>query len=99
MRASDQIVVAVARAYDVEVADIRSERRINGIAQARQVAYLMTSRLLGWSYSRIGQAFGRDHTTIKHGCEAAAARAESSEVDARRVRRALQIYVSNYMAA
>lgn len=38
------------------------------IAEARMLAMYLTHVLLGWTYSDVGEFFGRDRTTVAHAC-------------------------------
>jgi len=63
---------AIAREYNITVADLDGPRRSAYIAQPRQEAYLRAVELGRFSLPQIGRAFGnRDHTTIIHGIKQA----------------------------
>ena len=67
---TDQIIEAVARHFDVEVAALRGRSRSQAIARPRQVAMYLIREETGASLPQIGAALGgRDHTTILYGCE------------------------------
>lgn len=60
----DAVIRIVASCYDVSPADIRSSRRYESILRPRAVAMLIARRFTGRSYSELGEAFSRHHTTI-----------------------------------
>jgi len=62
----DAIVEAVCERFALRVADLRSRRRSKHVAQPRQIAMYLCRRLLGASLPRIGELFGRDHSTVLH---------------------------------
>jgi len=59
----------VAHYYQLSLADIKSHRRTQKIAYPRQIAMYLTRKMLNESAANIGRAFGKDHSTILHGCE------------------------------
>ncbi len=57
----------VARKYELNVSDLKSNSRKQTVVLARGVAIYLTRVLLGSSFLKIGSAFGkRDHSTILH---------------------------------
>jgi chromosomal replication initiator protein len=66
----DQITAAVCRRFSVDQRAMQSRRRSNDVALPRQVAMYLCRRLLGASFPRIGELFGRDHSTVIHGVAA-----------------------------
>lgn len=57
----------VAKEFDVKLSDIRSNTRRQMVVDARAVAMYLVRRILGLSYQRIGDFFGkRDHSTVRH---------------------------------
>lgn len=74
------VIDAVATHYDVNRADLVGPRRMEPLAQRRQIAYFLAYRLCPEaSLPKIAQAFGkRDHTTVMHGCKAVAKRLEAN---------------------
>lgn len=63
----DMVIEAAARAWGVTAADIRSNRRTQQLALARQVAMYLIRKNLGLSLKEIGLCFGgKDHTTVMH---------------------------------
>lgn len=65
-----QIVNAVAEATSIPAWVIYSKKRDKKFAHARQLVYYLAHRH-GMSFSAIGRAMRRDHTTVMHGvkCE------------------------------
>lgn len=65
------ILYAVAEAWGVEVADLRSPSRCREIAWPRFAAMSFLQQL-GWTTTRIGKLFsGRDHSSVVHGLQRA----------------------------
>ena len=63
----EAIIEVVAENFNVAKHDILGKRRTKNIATARQVAMMITRRVLGTSYPEIGLFFGgRDHSTVIH---------------------------------
>ncbi|WP_028164080.1 helix-turn-helix domain-containing protein [Bradyrhizobium elkanii] len=59
---------AGARAFGVEVDDLRARSRGRRIIHIRQILISFTHVVSGASWRRIGRAFDRDHTTIMYTC-------------------------------
>lgn len=64
-----QIVDAVAEATGIPARHILGPRRDGPTARARQIV-MYEARLAGLSYPQIGQALGRDHSTVIEGVRA-----------------------------
>lgn len=65
----DAIQRTVARAFDVEVEDLRGVKRQKDLVTARHTAIYLCRELTNCSLQAIGKAFGdRDHATILHAC-------------------------------
>jgi len=62
----EQITQAVCAHWALRPEDLQSSRRNRHIARPRQVAMYLSRRLLGASLPRLGELFGRDHTTVLH---------------------------------
>lgn len=62
----DRITTAVCEQFGVERSDVLSRRRSHHIAVPRQVAMYLCRIHLGTSYPRLGELFGRDHSTVIH---------------------------------
>ncbi len=60
----EQIIGEVARTYDVSEKDIISKRKTAELAKARQIAMYIARETTELSYKPIGEAFGKDHTTV-----------------------------------
>ena len=60
----EQIINEVARTYDVSEKDIISKRKTAELAKARQIAMYIARETTELSYKPIGEAFGKDHTTV-----------------------------------
>jgi chromosomal replication initiator protein len=59
----------VADRFHVTVDQLKSKKRTQDVALARQVAMYVARETVGASLSMIGRAFGnRDHTTVMHAC-------------------------------
>ncbi|MDE0423607.1 MAG: chromosomal replication initiator protein DnaA [Candidatus Poribacteria bacterium] len=64
------IQTAVADYFDIEAADLVSQKRTRGLAYPRQVAMYLCRELTQMSYANIAQAFNREnHTTVIHACK------------------------------
>lgn len=72
----------VARAYGLGVAQLRGESRGHApVAFARQVAMYVAHVWFGLSLSEVGRRFGRDRTTVAHGCRVVEERRDDPRVD------------------
>ena len=60
----EKIISEVARTYDVSENDIISKRKTAELAKARQIAMYIARETTDLSYKPIGEAFGKDHTTV-----------------------------------
>ena len=65
----DVIIDCVAEYYGLSAAQVRGDSRKKEIAQARHMAVYLTREMTGLSLPRIGDAFGRDHSTIINSCD------------------------------
>jgi chromosomal replication initiator protein len=65
VRVSD-IQAAVARHYGLPVEELTGECRKRIVARPRQIAMRLAHLLTEHSTVRIGQFFGRDHSTVIH---------------------------------
>jgi len=66
----------VSESYGVPLKDMLSKKRKKHIVESRQVAmYLARERDKSFPY--IGQAFGRDHSTVHYACDTVRKRMES----------------------
>lgn len=64
----DNIKRTVATYYNIRVGDLNSPRRTRSLARPRQVAMALAKELTQHSLPEIGEAFGKDHTTVLHAC-------------------------------
>lgn len=60
----EQIISEVARTYNVSENDILSTRRTADLVKARQVAMYIARETTELPYNSIGEAFGKNHTTV-----------------------------------
>jgi chromosomal replication initiator protein len=60
------IMAATAEYFDVTVDDLRGPGKTRALAQSRQIAMYLCRELTDLSLPKIGQAFGRDHTTVMY---------------------------------
>ena len=65
----DVIIDSVAGYYGLSADVLRGDSRKKEIAMARHVAVYLTREMTGLSLPRIGDAFGRDHSTIINSCD------------------------------
>jgi chromosomal replication initiator protein len=60
----------VAEYFSLLTNDLRSKKRAQNIAYARQIAMYIVREITEYSTTEIGQAFGgRDHTTVMYSCD------------------------------
>jgi hypothetical protein len=64
------ILGASAERYGLKVEDLLGRSRLMNVAHARQIAMYLCRNSTPLSLPRIGAIFGRDHTTVLHGCRA-----------------------------
>jgi chromosomal replication initiator protein len=64
----DNIKKLVASHYNIRVTDLSSPRRTRMLARPRQVAMALAKDMTQHSLPEIGEAFGKDHTTVLHAC-------------------------------
>jgi chromosomal replication initiator protein len=60
------IMAATAEYFETSVEELRGPGKTRSLAQARQVAMYLCRELTDLSLPKIGQAFGRDHTTVMY---------------------------------
>ena len=75
----DVIIDCVAEYYGLSATQVRGDSRKKEIAQARHMAVYLTREMTGLSLPRIGDAFGRDHSTIINSCDKITKQLSSSE--------------------
>ena len=64
-----EILDAVCRYYQLTKDDINGSSRVKAIAMARQIAMYLCRELTDLSLPKIGELFGRDHTTVMYACK------------------------------
>jgi chromosomal replication initiator protein len=62
----DSIQKTVADFFHIRLADLKSKKRTQHIAFCRQVAMYLCRKMTDRSFPAIGEAFGRDHSTVIH---------------------------------
>lgn len=61
---------AVAEFFNLEIEDLKAQRRTKNVTFPRQVAMYLIRELTDYSFPKIGEEFGgRDHTTVIHSYE------------------------------
>ncbi len=65
----EKIIDSVAVYYKVSSRDILSNVRSREFAVPRQLAIYLTRELCGYSTTKIGETFQRDHSTVMHACK------------------------------
>ena len=63
---SAMIMAATADYFDTTVEELRGPGKTRALAQSRQIAMYLCRELTDLSLPKIGQAFGRDHTTVMY---------------------------------
>ena len=62
------VVASIAAQHNVEPDALFGRLRHQQICAARHAVW-RALHVAGWSYPRIGKAFGRDHATVMNGCK------------------------------
>ncbi len=60
------IMATTAEYFDTTVEELRGPGKTRALAQSRQIAMYLCRELTDQSLPKIGQAFGRDHTTVMY---------------------------------
>jgi len=60
------IMAATAEYFETSVEELRGPGKTRALAQSRQIAMYLCRELTELSLPKIGQAFGRDHTTVMY---------------------------------
>jgi chromosomal replication initiator protein len=68
---------AVSEFFHVRLADLKSKKRTQHVAFCRQVAMYLCRKVTASSFPAIGEAFGRDHSTVIHAYNAIDRRARN----------------------
>ncbi len=64
------VMDVVSETMDVTVDQLKSKRRTQDLARARQIAMTIAREMTGASLNQIGRAFGnRDHSTVSYACQ------------------------------
>jgi len=72
------VMKAVGEVHDVTIDQLKSKRRTQDLARARQIAMYLSREMTGASLNQIGRAFGdKDHSTVSHACRKIAALMQS----------------------
>lgn len=64
---SEAVIDLICDEHEISREQLFSRSRLMRIARARMLVWLYLHDEAGWSYTEIGRAFGRDHTTILGG--------------------------------
>lgn len=91
----EAVIGEVALKYKVRREDLMSNRRSRDVAVPRQLAIYLTRELTHLSTTRIGDAFGRDHSTIMHACKKTADAMEADEKFRKTVEEITQAIMEN----
>jgi chromosomal replication initiator protein len=60
----------VADFFNIEIEDLKAQRRTRNVTYPRQIAMYLVRELTDYSLPKIGAEFGgRDHTTVIHACD------------------------------
>ena len=63
----ERIIKTVSEFYNIDIEEIKGDKRSKSVAEARQIAIYLTRNLTNLSLKEIGNDFGnRDHSTILH---------------------------------
>jgi chromosomal replication initiator protein len=91
------VQLTVARNFSVSEGEFFSRCRFHDVAQPRQIAMLLAREFTKHSLPRIGTFFGRDHSTVLHGIDAAKKRIATDPELARKVDSIRWILRENYL--
>lgn len=72
-RTAKTVAQSVSIYSGVALSDILNNSRQAHLVRLRSIIFLTLKRI-GWSYPRIANEFGRDHSTIQHACKVVASR-------------------------
>ena len=70
---------ATTEHYGLAQDDIRGHKRVRCVTEPRQLAMYLARQHTGRSYTALGQAFSRDHTSVIHACKSVAERIEAND--------------------
>ena len=74
----EDIMRMVAEYYNVDVNELKGNRRNREISVPRQIAMYLSREMVDLSLEMIGNAFGRDHSTVMHACQKVATESKTS---------------------
>ena len=74
----DVVIECVADYFSLDPGVIKGESRKKDIARARHIAVYLIREMTGMSLPRIGDVFGRDHSTIINSCDKVVSMMEES---------------------
>jgi chromosomal replication initiator protein len=97
----ESIQKAVADFFHIRLVDLKSKKRTQHIAFCRQVAMYLCRRLTDSSFPAIGEAFGRDHSTVIHAFNLIARRVASDSafrISIEKIARELKVVISERAA-
>lgn len=77
----EQIVKAVAGHYGILVEDVMGKSQTREMATPRQVAMYLIRERLKWPFQKIGDFFGRDHSTVMGGIKLVQKGIEEKSID------------------
>jgi chromosomal replication initiator protein len=60
------IMAVTAEYFETSIEELRGPGKTRALAQARQIAMYLCRELTDLSLPKIGEAFGRDHTTVMY---------------------------------
>lgn len=82
---AEGIIETTAAAFGLPVRTLLGRRRRAALVLPRQIAMYLARKLLGRPFAELGEAFGREHTTVLNAWRAIAARLETDRALAARV--------------
>jgi chromosomal replication initiator protein len=97
----ESIQKAVADFFHIRLADLKSKKRTQHIAFCRQVAMYLCRKLTDSSFPAIGEAFGRDHSTVIHAHNLISRRVASDSafrISIEKIARELKVVISENAA-
>jgi len=97
----ESIQKAVADFFHIRLADLKSKKRTQHIAFCRQVAMYLCRKLTDSSFPAIGEAFGRDHSTVIHAHNLISRRVASDSafrISIEKIARELKVVMSEHAA-
>ncbi len=71
-----ELAVTIARKFHIDVREMFARTKTKPGPEARAAFYAHLIHVLGWSYPRIGELVGRDHSTIQYAVKKCGPRVE-----------------------